>query len=87
MRTAATLISGRCRSQRRVCCGGYMEVNMDQAEHFDALVLGSGPGGNLLAWHLGRSGQRVVVVERRDIGGSCPNIACMGSENEIYRRA
>ena len=57
---------------------------MAQAEHFDALFLGSGPGGNLLAWHLARSGQRVVLVERRYIGGSCPNIACMPSKNEIW---
>ena len=57
---------------------------MDKAEHFDALVLGSGPGGVLLAWHLARSGQRVAVVERRYIGGSCPNIACMPSKNEIW---
>ena len=57
---------------------------MAQAEHLDALVLGSGPGGNLLAWHLARSGQRVAVVERRYIGGSCPNIACMPSKNEIW---
>ena len=57
---------------------------MAQAEHFDALFLGSGPGGNQLAWHLARSGQRVAVVERRYIGGSCPNIACMPSKNEIW---
>ena len=57
---------------------------MAQAEHFDALVLGSGPGGNLLAWHLARSGQRVAVVERRYIGGSCPNIACMPSKNVVW---
>ena len=43
---------------------------MAQAEHLDALVLGSGPGGNLLAWHVSRSGQRLAVVERRYIGGS-----------------
>jgi pyruvate/2-oxoglutarate dehydrogenase complex dihydrolipoamide dehydrogenase (E3) component len=61
-----------------------MEMKMAQAEHFDALVLGSGPGGNLLAWHLAPSGQRVAVVERRYIGGSCPNIACMPSKNEVW---
>src|SRR6202167_4984776 len=61
-----------------------MEVEMAQAERLDALVLGSGPGGNQLAWHLARSGQRVAVVERRYIGGSCPNIACMPSKNEIW---
>lgn len=57
---------------------------MAQAEHFDAPVLGSGPGGILLAWHLARSGQRVAVVERRYVGGSCPNIACMPSKNEVW---
>src|ERR1700736_3766833 len=57
---------------------------MAQAEHFDALVLGSGPGGILLSWHLARSGQRVAVVERRYIGGSCPNIACMPSKNVVW---
>ncbi len=57
---------------------------MAQAEHVDALVLGSGPGGIQLAWHLARSGRRVAAVERRYIGGSCPNIACMPSKNEIW---
>jgi pyruvate/2-oxoglutarate dehydrogenase complex dihydrolipoamide dehydrogenase (E3) component len=52
--------------------------------HFDALVIGSGEGGKYLAWHLARSGQRVAVVERRWIGGSCPNIACLPTKNEIW---
>src|SRR5438067_631699 len=53
-------------------------------EHFDALIFGSGFGGKLLAWHLARSGRRTAVVERRWIGGSCPNIACLPSKNEIW---
>jgi pyruvate/2-oxoglutarate dehydrogenase complex dihydrolipoamide dehydrogenase (E3) component len=51
---------------------------------YDALVLGSGTGGKLIAWHLAAAGRRTAVVERRWIGGSCPNIACMPSKNEIF---
>ena len=29
-------------------------------------------------------GQRVAVIERRYIGGACPNIACLPSKNVIY---
>ena len=50
---------------------------------YDALVLGSGTAGKLIAWHLAAAGRRTAVVERRWIGGSCPNIACMPSKNEI----
>jgi pyruvate/2-oxoglutarate dehydrogenase complex dihydrolipoamide dehydrogenase (E3) component len=57
---------------------------MAQPERFEILVLGSGAGGKLLAWHMARAGRRTAVVERRWIGGSCPNIACMPSKNEIW---
>src|ERR1700724_626332 len=57
---------------------------MPQPEHYDVLVLGSGEGGKYLAWHLARSGRRVTVVERRWIGGSCPNINCLPSKNEVW---
>jgi pyruvate/2-oxoglutarate dehydrogenase complex dihydrolipoamide dehydrogenase (E3) component len=57
---------------------------MPEPEKFDVLVLGSGFGGKLLAWHLAQSGRRTAVVERRWIGGSCPNIACLPSKNEIW---
>jgi pyruvate/2-oxoglutarate dehydrogenase complex dihydrolipoamide dehydrogenase (E3) component len=56
---------------------------MPQLEQLEVLVLGSGTGGKLLAWHLAQSGHKTAVVERRWIGGSCPNIACMPSKNEI----
>jgi pyruvate/2-oxoglutarate dehydrogenase complex dihydrolipoamide dehydrogenase (E3) component len=61
-----------------------MEMIMAQAERYDDVVLGSGAGGKLLSWHLARSGRRVAVVERRYIGGSCPNINCLPSKNEVW---
>ena len=57
---------------------------MSQPEQFDALILGSGQGGKLLAWHMARSGRRTATVERRWVGGSCPAVACMPSKNEIW---
>jgi len=57
---------------------------MSQAERFDTVILGSGQGGKLLAWHLAHSGKKVAVVERRWVGGSCPAVACMPSKNELW---
>src|SRR5437899_1888261 len=57
---------------------------MSYTERFEALVLGSGAGGKLLAWHLARSWRRTAVVERQWIAGSCPNVNCMPSKNEIW---
>src|ERR1700726_4206716 len=57
---------------------------MSHPEQFEILILGSGEGGKLLAWHMARSGRRTAVVERKWIGGSCPNIACLPSKNEIH---
>jgi pyruvate/2-oxoglutarate dehydrogenase complex dihydrolipoamide dehydrogenase (E3) component len=57
---------------------------MPQPEHFDVLVLGSGQGGQLIAWHLAQAGRRAALVERRWVGGSCPNIACMPSKTELW---
>jgi len=57
---------------------------MAYPERFEALILGSGAGGKLLAWHLARSGRPTAVVERQWIGGACPNVNCMPSKNEIW---
>jgi pyruvate/2-oxoglutarate dehydrogenase complex dihydrolipoamide dehydrogenase (E3) component len=55
-----------------------------QPEEYDLLILGSGAGSKLLAWTFGGMGQRVAVVERKYIGGSCPNIACLPSKSIIH---
>ena len=53
-------------------------------EEYDLVILGGGTGSTVAAWTFAASGQRVAVIERRYIGGSCPNIACLPSKNIIH---
>src|SRR5262245_51336756 len=57
---------------------------MSGPQRYEVLVLGSGAGGKLLAWHLASAGRRTAVVERKWIGGSCPNVNCLPSKNEVW---
>lgn len=53
-------------------------------EEYDLVILGGGTGSTTAAWTFAKQGQRVAVVERKYIGGSCPNIACLPSKNIIH---
>ncbi|MEV6056984.1 FAD-dependent oxidoreductase [Streptomyces sp. NPDC052107] len=53
-------------------------------EDYDILVIGSGEAGKYLAWTMASERHRSAVVERKLIGGSCPNIACLPSKNVIH---
>ena len=57
---------------------------MADVEKYAILVLGSGEAGKYLAWTMAKEGHRTALVERRWLGGSCPNIACLPSKNLIY---
>jgi pyruvate/2-oxoglutarate dehydrogenase complex dihydrolipoamide dehydrogenase (E3) component len=50
-------------------------------EVYDLVILGGGTGSTIAAWTFAGKGQRVAVIERKYIGGSCPNIACLPSKN------
>jgi pyruvate/2-oxoglutarate dehydrogenase complex dihydrolipoamide dehydrogenase (E3) component len=57
---------------------------MNAAERYDILMLGSGTAGKLMAWTMAKEGRGTAVVERKYIGGSCPNLVCLPSKNIIY---
>ena len=53
-------------------------------EEYDLVVLGSGTGAKVAAWTTAEQGKRVALIERKYIGGSCHNIACLPSKNIIH---
>ena len=58
-----------------------MVILQGQPEDYDLVILGSGAAAKLLAWTFAARGQRVAAVERKYIGGACPNIACLPSKD------
>ncbi len=59
-------------------------LNKTQPEELDIVILGGGTGSTIAAWTFAGEGRRVAVVDRKYIGGSCPNIACLPSKNIIH---
>src|SRR5262249_16416886 len=57
--------------------------NVSHPEEYDVVVLGSGRA-RFFAWSLASQGKRVADVERRNLAGSCPTIACAPSKNVIH---
>src|SRR5246127_2192091 len=53
-------------------------------EQYDLVILGGGTGSTIAAWTFAKQGQRVAAIDRKYIGGSCPNIACLPSKNVIH---
>src|SRR6202041_2113488 len=56
---------------------------MSELERYEIVIIGSGEAGKHLAWTKAQAGHRTAVVERKYIGGACPNIACLPSKNVI----
>jgi pyruvate/2-oxoglutarate dehydrogenase complex dihydrolipoamide dehydrogenase (E3) component len=53
-------------------------------EEYDLVIFGGGTGSTIAAWTFAGEGKRVAAIDRKYIGGSCPNIACLPSKNIIH---
>jgi pyruvate/2-oxoglutarate dehydrogenase complex dihydrolipoamide dehydrogenase (E3) component len=49
---------------------------MTTPNHYQAIVIGSGQGGNPLCGALAQAGLRTALIERSHIGGTCVNEGC-----------
>ena len=52
-------------------------------KHFDAIIVGAGQAGPPLAGRLTAAGQRVALVERKLIGGTCVNTGCIPTKTLV----
>jgi dihydrolipoamide dehydrogenase len=48
--------------------------------HFDLLVIGTGPGGYVAALKAAQMGAKTAVVEKHHLGGTCLNYGCIPSK-------
>src|SRR6202020_1242870 len=52
-------------------------------EDFDAIIIGSGQGGNPLAEALIAAGKKTAMIERQDVGGTCINEGCTPTKTMV----
>jgi pyruvate/2-oxoglutarate dehydrogenase complex dihydrolipoamide dehydrogenase (E3) component len=53
-----------------------LRERIGMAHNFDAIVIGAGQAGPLLAVRLAQAGMKVAIVERKLFGGTCVNTGC-----------
>ena len=52
---------------------------------YDAIIIGSGQGGNPLAASLADHGWTVAIVEKGNLGGTCINTGCTPTKTMVHR--
>lgn len=50
---------------------------------YDVIVIGAGPGGYVAAIEAAKHGQKVAVIEKNAIGGTCLNVGCIPSKSYL----
>jgi pyruvate/2-oxoglutarate dehydrogenase complex dihydrolipoamide dehydrogenase (E3) component len=58
-------------------------MSANPAENFDAIMIGSGQGGNPLAGALTAAGKKTALIERKDVGGTCINTGCTPTKTMV----
>ena len=56
---------------------------MNSSDQYQAIVIGSGQGGNPLCIALAGAGLRTVLIERKHVGGTCINEGCTPTKTMV----
>ena len=52
--------------------------------NFDLIIIGGGPGGYMAAERAGHAGLKVLLIEKRALGGVCLNEGCIPSKTLLH---
>ena len=58
-------------------------MSTNALESVDLLVVGGGKAGKSLAMERAKAGWKVAMVERRFVGGTCINVACIPTKSLV----
>jgi pyruvate/2-oxoglutarate dehydrogenase complex dihydrolipoamide dehydrogenase (E3) component len=56
---------------------------MNDAVHYDAIIIGAGQGGSPLSTALANAGLTTAVIEREHVGGTCINTGCTPTKTMV----
>ena len=52
-------------------------------KNYDLAIIGSGPGGYVAAIRASQLNMKVVVIEKKDLGGVCLNWGCIPTKSSF----
>jgi len=52
---------------------------------YNAIIIGSGQGGNPLSYRLAELGWQVALIEKANVGGTCINTGCTPTKTMVHR--
>ena len=53
-------------------------------QEFDVIVVGGGPAGYNCAEYAAHHGKSVMLVEKKNLGGTCLNVGCIPTKTFLY---
>ena len=53
-------------------------------EKYDLLIIGAGPGGYVAALEAAKRGMKVLVVDKKEAGGTCVNRGCIPTKALLH---
>ena len=53
-------------------------------QNFDVIVVGGGPAGYNSAEYAAHHGKKVLLVEKKSLGGTCLNVGCIPTKTFLY---